>query len=106
MTAVVDVYTVAIAYLQVVEEIDAIDHRILAAYEMECPVSAFADGDVAHLHVLHTDEREDMRPGIKGGNGLQLVGVRQLTAHKAHAVAIDGAASTNSDVVGIFGPKP
>ena len=106
LLGVVDVDAVAIAYLEVVEQRDADDRGIVAADEVNRPVGAVADGDIANLQLLDTDEGEHVRTGIELVNGLEFVTVEQFFAHETDAVAVDGALAGDGDVAGVLGPKP
>ncbi len=94
------------AYLQVVEQVDAINHRSIAAHEVECPVGAIAYGDIAHDEVAHPGEREHMGTRIEGGDRFQLVRILKLGPHERHAIATDGSHSGDGDVLGIIGIEP
>ena len=106
LLGVVDIDAVAIAYLEVVEQRDADDRCIVAADEVYGPIGTVADGDVANLQLLDTDEGEHVRTRIELVNGLELVAVEQFFAHEADAIAVDGALSGDGDVAGVLGPKP
>ena len=62
----VEVDAVSVAYLQVVEQLDALYHRPIATNEMHRPVSAFTDGHVANGEILHIGQRQDMRTRVEG----------------------------------------
>ena len=102
----VDVDAVAIAYLQVVEQVDAVDHHIVASHEMHGPIGSLANGDVAQVDLLAAVKREHMGTRIERGNGFQLVGVAELSTHESHSVAINGSPAREREVAAILGPEP
>ena len=108
MPRVVDVDAVAVAYLQVVEQRDAIYQGSVAADEVDGPVGSVADGDIADDEVLHADKRQHMGTWVEGGvnEGLQLVAVVELASHKGHAVAVDGTQSGDAQVLHVAAPQP
>ena len=106
LLGVVDVDAIAIAYLEVVEQRDADDRGIVTADEVNRPVGTVADGDIANLQFLDTDESEHVRTGVELVNGLEFITVEQFFAHEADAVAVDGALASDGDVAGVLGPKP
>ena len=105
---VVQVDAVAIAYLQVVQEVDAIDDGAVAANEVDCPVGPLADGDIADDEIVAIGQRQHMWPGVecRVSQGFQLVTVVQFGTHELNAVAMDGAAAGDAQVVGTVSPEP
>ena len=104
----VEVDAVAIAYLQVVQQVDAVDECHVAAHEVHCPVGSLIDGDIADEQVVAGDERQHVGSRVKGwiGQRFQFIGVVQLHAHKLDTVAVDSAATGDAQVAGTFGPDP
>ena len=105
---VVEVDAVAIAYLQVVQQVDAVDECHVAAHEVHCPVGSLKDSDIADEQVVAGDERQHVGSRVKGwiGQRFQFIGVVQLHAHELDTVAVDSAATGDAQVAGTFGPNP
>ena len=104
----VEVDAIAIAYLQVVEQLDAVDHSTVAAHEMHGPIGALCDGNVANNNVLHVGQRKHVRTGVERRvlERLQLVRVVEFGTHETNAVAVNGATSGDGDILCIVRPKP
>ena len=105
---VVEVNAVAVADLQVVQQLDAVDDSLVATDEVNRPVGTLTDGHVADGQPAHVRQRQYMGTGIESlvGQGLQFVGVFEFGTHKGDAVAVDGALARDADVVGIVGIEP
>ena len=108
MLRMVDIDTIAIADFQVVQQINAINHSFIATNQMNSPVSALFDGDIADGEILHISQREHMWARVEGLilQRLQLVAVAQLGSHKGDAIAMNGALTADADILGMLGPKP
>ena len=105
---VVEVDAVAIADLQVVQQVDAIDDSLVAANQMHRPISALLDRHVADSEIGHIRQGQHMRTRVEClvGKGLQFIRVRQFGTHEGDAVAMNGTLTRNADVLGILSPKP
>ena len=105
---VVEIDAVAITDLQVVQQVDAVDHGLITANQMHCPISAFLDRHVADGQILHIRQCKDMRTGIEGlvCERLQLIRVFQLFAHKGDAIAMNSTLTRDTDILSILGPEP
>ena len=104
----IEIDTVAIANLEIVQKIDSIDDSLVTAHEMYRPICSFLDGDIADGEIADIRQRQYMRARIESliSQRLQLIGVFQLCPHEGNAVAMNGAFSCYTDVLGIFGPEP
>ena len=106
VAGVVDVDAVAVTYLEVVEQVDAVYHHAVATHEVQCPVCTILDGDVAHGDVAHVGEGEHMGSRVEGGDGFEFVGVAQLFPHEGYAVAVDDSLACDEDVLRSVGIEP
>ena len=102
----VEVNAVAIAYLQIVQKMDALDVGTVAPHEMYRPVCTIANGDITDGEVFHAYQSEHMRTGIESGDRLQVITVAQFLTHKSNAVAIYGSLSCDAQILNILAPKP
>ena len=102
----VEVYAVAITYLEIVEQADAVYHRPVASNEMHRPVGTVADGNVADSEIFHVCERKYMRTWVEGRNRLKLVGVVKFLSHECNAVAVNGSLACYGDIVCSIGIYP
>ena len=84
---------VAIAYLQIVQNRDAINGGIVATNEMNRPIGTVADGYITNHCLLYIDKRQHMRTGIKVGHRFQLVRIFQFLAHKGDTVSVYSSCS-------------
>ena len=73
MAGVVNVNAVAIANLQIIQNGNTIDERIVTTYEMHGPIGTVADGDVAYAQLLHIGKGKYMRTGVKICHRFQFV---------------------------------
>ena len=87
----VEVYSVAIPYFQVVQKLNTINHSSVTSDKMHRPISPFFDGDITNGEVSYVDKRQHMRSRIERRDGSQIVTVREFTAHEANAIAMDCA---------------
>ena len=62
---VVHIDAVAIAYLYVVQQRDAIYHGILTTNEVNRPIGSFANGHIPDHQPFHAYQRQHMRTGVK-----------------------------------------
>ena len=105
---VIQVDAVAIAYLQVVEQLDAVDDSLVAAHQVNRPIGSLADGHVADRQVPHVCQRQHMGPWVEGlvCQRLQLVTVLQLRPHEGDAIPMDSSLAGNRDVLRSIGIEP
>ena len=108
MLRMVDIDTIAIANFQVVQQINAINHSFIATNQVNSPVGALLDGYIANGEILYIGKCEYMWTWVESLilQRLQLVAVAQLGSHKGDAIAMNGALTTDTDILGMLGPKP
>ena len=104
----VDIDTVAITDLQVIQQRDTVDNGIVTTYQVNRPVGTLTDGDITDDQPAHIDKCQYMRTGIKGriSQGLEFITVAELRTHKGDAIAMDGATTGDREVVYILGIYP
>ena len=105
---VVEVDTVAITDLQVVQQVNALDDGLVTPHEMYGPVGTFLDGDIADGQVTHICQCQHMGTGVERliSQGLQFIGILQFSPHEGDAIAMDGALACYGDVLCTVSPKP
>ena len=84
---------VTVAYLQVIQDRDAIDGNIVATDEMNRPIGTVADCHITDYCFLYINKRQYMRTGIKVGHRFQFIRVFQFLTHKGDTVSIYGSCS-------------
>ena len=84
---------VTVAYLQVIQDRDAIDGDIVATDEMNRPIGTVADCHITDHCFLYIDKRQYMRTGIKVGHRFQFIRVFQFLTHKGDTVSIYSSCS-------------
>ena len=62
---VVDIDTVTIADLKIIQEVDAINNRLVATDEMYCPICTLADSDVTDGEIPNISKCQHMRTRIE-----------------------------------------
>ena len=87
----VEVYSVAVPYFQVIQKLNTINHGSVTSDKMHRPISPFFDGDITNGEVSYVDKRQYMGSWIERRDGLQIVTVREFAAHEANAIAMDCA---------------
>ena len=102
----VEVYAVAIAYLQIVQQVDAVNDCSVASNEMHRPVGTVADCNVTYGKIVYVNKRKHMRTWVESGNGLKLVRVVKLLSHEGNAVAMNYSLACYGNVVGSVGIYP
>ena len=105
---VVDVDAVAIANLQVIQQLDAVDHSPFAADQVDRPVGTLLNSHVADGQVLHGSQRQHVRTRIEGlvGQRLQFIRVLQFLAHEGDAIAMNRSLTGDAEVLCIVGIEP
>ena len=105
---VVDIDTVAITNLQVVQQLDTVNHSPVATYQVNRPVGALLNSHVADGQVLHGSQRQHVRTRIEGlvGQRLQFIRVLQFLAHEGDAIAMNRSLTSDAEVLCIVGIEP
>lgn len=62
---VVDINTVTITDLQIIEQVDTIDHRFVTANQMNGPIGALLDGHITDGQVTDIRQGQHMWTGVK-----------------------------------------
>ena len=104
----VKVDAVTVAYLQVVQQLNAVNNSTVTADEVNCPVSAFPNRDIPNGQIAHIGKREDMRTWVESLwiKRLQFIRIRQFCSHECDAVTMNGSLSPNGYVLGMTGIEP
>ena len=105
---VVDINTVTIADLQIIEQVDTIDHRLVTTNQMNGPISALLDGHVTNREISDICQRQHMRTRVEClvCQWLQLITVFQFRPHESDSITMNGALARNTDVLSIVGIEP
>ena len=75
---------------------------------MHGPVGALLNGYIANGQILHIGKRKYVWTWVESLilQWLQLVAVAQLSTHKGDTITMNGALTTDADVLSMLSPKP
>ena len=104
----VNIDTVAIANLKIVQKVDAVDDSLVASDEMHSPVSSFTNSDIPYCEIPYISKCQHMRTRVKSlvCKRLEFIGITELGPHERYAITMNGALAGDADVIGIICINP
>ena len=104
--AMIDINAITITNLEIVEQIDAINHSTITTDEMNRPVSTFPNGNITDIEIPDSHQGKHMRTGIKSSNRLEFVTVKELCPHKLDTIAMNRTMPRERKILHILRPYP
>lgn len=74
--AMIDINTITITDLEIIKQIDAINHCPIATDEMNSPVSTFPNGNITDIEIPDSHQGKHVRTGIEGSDRFELVTIK------------------------------
>ena len=102
----IDINAITITDLEIVEQIDAINHSPITSDEMHSPVSTFPNGNITDIEIPDSHQGKHVRTGIESGNRFELVTVKKFCPHKLDTIAMNRTMTRERKVLYIFCPYP
>ena len=102
----IDINAITITDLEIVEQIDAINHSPIATDEMHRPVSTFPYRNITDIEIPDSHQGKHMRTGIESGNRFELVTVKKFSTHKPDTIAMNRTMPRERKILHILRPYP
>ena len=104
--AMIDINTITITDLEIIKQIDAINHSPIATDEMHRPVSTFPNGNITDIEIPDSHQGKHVRTGIESSDRFELVTIKKFSPHKLDTIAMNRTMPRERKILHILRPYP
>ena len=102
----IDINAITITDLEIVEQIDTINHSPIATDEMHRPVSTFPNGNITDIEIPDSHQGKHMRTGIESSDRFEFVTIKKFSTHKPDTIAMNRTMTRERKILHILRPYP
>ena len=104
--AMIDINAITITDLEVVEQIDTINHSPITSDEMHSPVSTFPNGNITDIEIPDSHQGKHVRTGIESSDRFEFVTIKKFSTHKPDTIAMNRTMTRERKILHILRPYP
>ena len=104
--AMIDINTITITDLEIVEQIDAVNHSSIATDEMHRPVSTFPYRNITDIEIPDSHQGKHVRTRIESSDRFEFVTIKKFSTHKPDTIAMNRTMPRERKILHILRPYP